>query len=105
MLVLTRRTGERVRIGEDVEVVIVSVRGDQVRLGIAAPRRIAVSRAELLEQVRDENRAAARGASRSLRRGDATTPLRSPGRSPLSPCRIGTLKREARGADTKNGDH
>lgn len=63
MLVLTRRDGERVRIGQDIELTVVSVRGGQVRLGISAPRHIAVCRAELLEQVRDENRAAARAAS------------------------------------------
>lgn len=65
MLVLTRRAGERVRIGDEVELVVVSVRGDQVRLGFAAPRRVAIRRAELLEAVGEENRAAARTAARA----------------------------------------
>jgi carbon storage regulator len=62
MLVLGRRLGEGILIGEEVEVVVVGVRGDQVRLGIRAPRRVAVRRRELLEQVSAENRAAARAA-------------------------------------------
>jgi len=59
MLVLTRRRGQVVRIGDDVEVVLLAVQGDQVRLGIRAPRDISVVRGELLDQVREENRAAA----------------------------------------------
>jgi carbon storage regulator len=60
MLVLARRAGQTIRIGDDVEVVVASVRGDQVRLGIRAPRHILVLRGELHQQVSDENRAAAR---------------------------------------------
>lgn len=57
MLVLTRRLNESIRIGDDVEVTVIEVRGDQVRLGIAAPRAIAVHRKEIWLQVSDENRA------------------------------------------------
>jgi len=64
MLVLTRRAGERIRVGDDVEIVVVSVRGDQVRLGLAAPRGVPIYRAELVEQVEQENRAAAESAVR-----------------------------------------
>jgi carbon storage regulator len=46
MLVLTRRPGQSIRIGEDVEITVVEVRGDQVRLAIAAPREVAVLRLE-----------------------------------------------------------
>ena len=59
MLVLTRRVGEAVSIGENVEVVVVAVRGDQVRVGIRAPRHVPILRAELLAQVERENVAAA----------------------------------------------
>lgn len=62
MLVLARRPGQTIRIGDDLEVVVVSVRGDQVRLGIRAPRHVAVLRGELHQQVSEENRAAARAA-------------------------------------------
>ena len=59
MLVLTRRAGQVVKIGDGIEVVVVSVRGEQVRIGICAPREVSVVRGELLEQVSEENRAAA----------------------------------------------
>jgi carbon storage regulator len=62
MLVLTRRAGQVVKIGDDIEVVVVSVRGDQVRLGICAPREVSVVRGELLKQVSEENRAAAQSS-------------------------------------------
>ena len=63
MLVLARRIGERVLIGEEVEITVLSVRGDQVRIGIAAPPAVSICRAELADRVRRENAAAARGAS------------------------------------------
>ncbi len=46
MLVLTRKQGQSIRIGEDIEVVVVEVRGGQVRLGIRAPSGVVVSRSE-----------------------------------------------------------
>lgn len=69
MLVLTRKPGERILIGDDIEVTVVSVRTDragnlcQVRLGVTAPRNVNVCRREVLERVRQENLAAARAAS------------------------------------------
>lgn len=59
MLVLQRKTGQSIRIGEDIEVVVLEVSGDHVRLGIAAPRDIRVLRQELLTEIREENRRAA----------------------------------------------
>ena len=59
MLVLSRRTGESVVIGDDVTVSILEVRGDVVRVGIAAPRSVAVHRAELLRELESTNREAA----------------------------------------------
>lgn len=44
MLVLTRRPGEAVRIGDDIEVAVVEVRGEQVRLAVQAPRDVAIER-------------------------------------------------------------
>ena len=52
MLVLTRRAKQSVMIGEDVVVTVLEVRGDQVRLGIEAPRSVAVHREEVFAQVR-----------------------------------------------------
>ncbi len=58
MLVLTRRIGERVRVGEDIEITVLDVRGDHVRLGIQAPRDTRIQRAEIVAAVESENIAA-----------------------------------------------
>jgi carbon storage regulator len=55
MLVLSRKVGESIVIGDDVTVTILEVRGDVVRVGIDAPRSVAVHRAELLEQRESSN--------------------------------------------------
>jgi carbon storage regulator len=59
MLVLSRRVGESVVVGDDVTITVLEVRGDVVRIGIDAPRSVAVHRAELLEQLETINREAA----------------------------------------------
>lgn len=59
MLVLTRRAGESVVIGDDVVVTVLEVRGDVVRLGIDAPRSVRVHREEVYRAVQEANRAAA----------------------------------------------
>ncbi len=59
MLVLTRRTNQSIVIGDDIEITIVEIKGDQVRLGIAAPRHISVHRKEIYEQIKQENLQAA----------------------------------------------
>ena len=59
MLVLTRKLNQSIKIGEDIEITVVEFRGDQVRLGIAAPRTVTVHRQEVWEQVQLENKRAA----------------------------------------------
>lgn len=59
MLVVSRRAGESVVIGDEVTVSVLEVRGDVVRIGIDAPRSIAVHRAELLAQLAQSNQEAA----------------------------------------------
>ncbi|MGO9514001.1 MAG: carbon storage regulator CsrA [Steroidobacteraceae bacterium] len=54
MLILTRRPGETVRIGDNIEVTVVAVHGSQVRIGINAPRDVAVDREEIAERKRRE---------------------------------------------------
>ena len=49
MLVLTRKTDQSIMIGDDIEIVVVAVRGDKVRLGINAPRHVPVHRKEIYE--------------------------------------------------------
>jgi len=58
MLVLTRKIHQSIVIGDDVEVVVLEVRGEQVRLGIRAPKNVAVHRKEIYEQILEENRGA-----------------------------------------------
>lgn len=53
MLILTRRIGETVRIGSNVSVTVLGMRGRQVRIGIAAPRSLPVHREELYERLRN----------------------------------------------------
>ena len=59
MLVLSRRVGESIVIGEDITITVIEVRGDVVRLGVDAPRSVRVHRAELLAQLAATNQEAA----------------------------------------------
>jgi carbon storage regulator len=54
MLILTRRVGETVMIGDEVTVVVLGVKGNQVRMGITAPRTVAVHREEIFERIKRE---------------------------------------------------
>jgi len=66
MLVLSRQRDETIMIGDDIEITIVDIRGDKVRLGITAPNRIAVHRKEVYESITRENRQAAMIADSDL---------------------------------------
>ena len=59
MLVLTRKLNESIMIGDDVKITIVDVKGDQVKLGITAPRQVAVHREEVYREIQKENQLAA----------------------------------------------
>ena len=59
MLALTRKKGESIIIGDNIEVVVLSVQGDMVKIGIEAPRSIPVNRKEIFVQILDQNRRAA----------------------------------------------
>jgi carbon storage regulator len=54
MLILTRRVGETVMIGDEVTVTVLGVKGNQVRMGINAPRTVAVHREEIFERIKNE---------------------------------------------------
>ncbi len=58
MLVLSRTRNESIMIGDDVEITIVDVRGDKVRLGITAPKSISVHRKEVYNAIQEEKKAA-----------------------------------------------
>ena len=60
MLVLTRRRGEGVTIGPDIRIIVLGMKGGQVRLGIEAPHTIEVHRDEVYARIQDENQLASR---------------------------------------------
>lgn len=63
MLVLTRRKGESIIIGEDIAIHVLEVSGDAVRIGIKAPKEVSIYRREIYEAILKENIAAARDAA------------------------------------------
>ena len=66
MLTLTRSVGETIRIGDDIEVHVVEVRGGTVRLGFTAPREVAIHREEVYRQIAEANLLAAQVTADSL---------------------------------------
>lgn len=55
MLVLTRKVGEKIQIGDDISITIMEVKGKQVRVGIEAPATVKVHREEIYQRIREEN--------------------------------------------------
>ncbi len=69
MLILTRRAGEGLRIGDHIEVTVMAVNGAQVRIGINAPRDVAVDREEIAERKRRDRESSQGGLAASSRNG------------------------------------
>ncbi|HAQ06121.1 MAG TPA: carbon storage regulator [Bacillus bacterium] len=63
MLVLSRKNGETIKIGDDIEITIVSSKNDQVKIGIKAPKNIEILRKEIYEQIQEENQQASKDIS------------------------------------------
>lgn len=96
MLVLSRQRDETIMIGDEIEVTVVDVRGDKVRLGINAPTRIAVHRKEVYEAIKRENEQAASlldNGSGTPNLGDLRA-LRGPGSRVHSTAGKGLIKPE-----------
>lgn len=58
LLVLTRKNGESIKIGDDIEITIISAKNDQVKIGINAPKNVEVFRKEIYDQILEENKQA-----------------------------------------------
>lgn len=78
MLVLTRKPDQSIMVGNDIEITVLEVRGEQVRLGIRAPRTVAVHRKEVFEQIRLENQNASAASADALPALDELLPKSSP---------------------------
>jgi len=78
MLLLTRKLGENIRIGDDVKITIVEVKGNHVKLGIDAPPSVKVHREEIYERIQQENRRAQAQQGGGAPRAD-TSGNREPG--------------------------
>jgi carbon storage regulator len=55
MLILTRKLGEKIAIGDDITITLIEIKGTQVKLGIEAPKHIEIHRQEVYERIRQEN--------------------------------------------------
>jgi len=66
MLVISRKENEKIKIGDDIEIVIVSTDKNQVKIGIEAPKHISILRGELIEEVTEENKKAATTSIKDL---------------------------------------
>ncbi|MEX2673295.1 MAG: carbon storage regulator CsrA [Phycisphaeraceae bacterium] len=76
MLVLSRQRDETIMIGDDIEITVVDIRGDKVRLGISAPANVPVHRKEVYEAIKRENREASQVKLEDLNK--ATQRLKRP---------------------------
>lgn len=84
MLVLTRKVGEGIAIGDDVKIVVMQIKGKQVRLGIKASPSTSVHREEIYQKIQDENRAASQPNPDSLNNaGDILGNVKDVGQVPL----------------------
>ncbi|MCU1546779.1 MAG: carbon storage regulator [Homoserinimonas sp.] len=85
MLVLTRKPGERILIGDDIVITILDSRGDGIRIGIDAPRGVKIQREEVLRAVTEANMAAAKADSQAEDQLKAALGLTLGGSAPLAP--------------------
>ncbi|MEM9040084.1 MAG: carbon storage regulator CsrA [Actinomycetota bacterium] len=82
MLILTRKKGQSIVIADDIVVTVIEASGDQVRIGVDAPRHIAVHREEVYSQISKENEAARAPDAADLVKPSGATPASLPKRPP-----------------------
>ncbi len=80
MLVLSRQRDESIMIGDDVEIIIVDVRGDKVRLGITAPREIPVHRREIYDAIQREKKESQKQQEKESQTQQEKEPQTQPGK-------------------------
>jgi carbon storage regulator len=83
MLILARRIGESIMVGDQVEISVVDIKGDQVKLGIKAPSQVKVYRREVYAAIQEETRAAAAASPQTLPKLDEL--MKPPDRGASSP--------------------
>ena len=66
MLILSRKTNEKIMIGDEISISIIEIRGDQVRIGVDAPKTVKVFRQEVFDAIKAENKAAAQSIAVEL---------------------------------------
>lgn len=67
MLILTRKLGESITIGDDIKIQVLEIKGKQVRLGIQAPKKYSIHREEIYQRIQEENKLAAQHSPLSLK--------------------------------------
>ncbi len=63
MLILSRKIDQKIKIGENITITVIEVHGDQVKIGVEAPKNVKVFRQEVFEAIQDENKAASKQPS------------------------------------------
>ncbi|MCI0530638.1 MAG: carbon storage regulator CsrA [candidate division Zixibacteria bacterium] len=84
MLILTRKPGESITIGDDVKITVLGIQGHQVKLGIVAPQKIAVHREEIYLKIQEENKKSTRPVKEEL---DSFAGVSKPGHLESNPDR------------------
>lgn len=111
MLVLSRQRDETIMIGDEIQVTVVDIRGDKVRLGITAPAHIPVHRKEVYDAIQKENRQASqvkpedidnlpRSGNGSKRHSDQDSNVSLPAAGVVKPSRSRPKRRSKNGSDT-----
>lgn len=78
MLILTRKIGESIAIGDDIQIHVVDIRGSQVKLGILAPKEVEIYREEVYLKIQEENRLAAQVSKDALSSVEELLPKKQP---------------------------